>query len=109
MLQGNTTFTATSDDGIRVWVDGVLIINAWVDQGPTTYTAVRSITAGTHEVKVEYFENGGGAVAQVELDVDVIRADGHLADTRRRGDRRRAERVSDRDLLRADGPGDAHE
>ncbi len=62
---GDSTFTATADDGIRLWVDGVLVIDAWIDQGPTTYTATRTLTAGSHEVKVEYYENGGGAVAKV--------------------------------------------
>jgi Concanavalin A-like lectin/glucanases superfamily/PA14 domain len=62
---GSYDFTATADDGIRVWVDGAPVIDAWVDQAPTTYQATRSLTAGNHEVKVEYYENGGGAVAQV--------------------------------------------
>ena len=62
---GEYTFTATSDDGIRVWVDGALIIDAWKGQPPTTYTAVRTLTAGDHQVKVEYYEGGGGAVAKV--------------------------------------------
>ena len=62
---GDYTFSATADDGIRVWVDGALIIDAWVDQGPTTYTATRTLTAADHEVKVEYYENGGGAVAKL--------------------------------------------
>jgi hypothetical protein len=59
------TFTATADDGIRVWVDGSLIINAWVDQPATTYQAPLTLTAGEHEVKVEYYERGYDAVAQV--------------------------------------------
>lgn len=59
------TFTATSDDGIRVWVDGALIIDAWRAQAPTTYMATRTLPAGDHQVKVEYYEGGGGAVARV--------------------------------------------
>ena len=62
---GSHLFTARADDGIRVWVDGASLINAWRDQSPTTYQATVSLTAGTHEVKVEYYERGGGAVAQV--------------------------------------------
>jgi PA14 domain-containing protein/calcineurin-like phosphoesterase family protein len=62
---GTYTFTARADDGIRVWVDGGLIIDAWRDQAPTTYKATRTLTAGQHQVKVEYYERGGGAVAQV--------------------------------------------
>ena len=62
---GATTFTATADDGIRLYVDGTLVINAWVDQGATTYTATRTLTAGTHQVRVEYYDNEVDAVAQV--------------------------------------------
>ena len=62
---GSTTFTARSDDGVRVWIDGALIIDAWKNQAPTTYTATRTLSPGDHEVRVEYYENLGGAVAQV--------------------------------------------
>jgi hypothetical protein len=62
---GTYTFTARSDDGIRVWLDGSLIIDAWTDQPPTTYQATRTLSAGEHSVKVEYYEKGGGAVAQL--------------------------------------------
>ena len=67
---GSYQFTATADDGIRVWVDGTPVIDAWIDQAPTTYQATRSLTAGDHEVRVEYFENGGGAVARVSWQLD---------------------------------------
>jgi hypothetical protein len=62
---GDTTFTARSDDGIRVWVDGGLLIDQWNDHGATTYTARRTLAAGAHTVKVEYYDNGYDAVAQV--------------------------------------------
>jgi chitodextrinase len=62
---GTYQFTATADDGIRVWIDGVPLIDSWKDQAPTTYQAARILTAGEHVVKVEYYENGGGAVARV--------------------------------------------
>jgi len=58
-------FYARADDGIRVWVDGQRIINAWRNQPPTEYRAEKNLSAGEHEIKVEYYENGGGAVAQV--------------------------------------------
>ena len=62
---GSTTFTATADDGIRVYVDGSLVIDKWIDQSATTYTATRTLTAGAHQVKIEYYENDGDAVAKV--------------------------------------------
>jgi glucose/arabinose dehydrogenase/PKD repeat protein len=64
---GSYTFTATADDGVRVYLDGTLVIDQWRDQPPTTYTATRQVTAGNHELKVEYYERGGGAVARVNV------------------------------------------
>ena len=62
---GTYTFTARADDGIRVWVDGSQIINAWKDQSATTYQATIVLTEGQHEVKVEYYERRYDAVAQM--------------------------------------------
>jgi RHS repeat-associated protein len=64
---GTYTFSATADDGVRVYLDGVLVIDQWKNQPPTTYTASRSVTAGSHEVKMEYYEHTGGAVAKLRL------------------------------------------
>ncbi|HEV2755706.1 MAG TPA: PQQ-dependent sugar dehydrogenase [Actinomycetota bacterium] len=62
---GDYTFTARADDGIRVWVDGALVIDAWRDQSATTLSARRSLAPGLHEIKVEYYDSGWDAVAQV--------------------------------------------
>ena len=53
---GEYEFTATADDGIRVYVDGVRIIDEWRDQGATTFKARRQLAAGIHRVRVEYYE-----------------------------------------------------
>ena len=62
---GSSTFTTVSDDGVRLWVDNVLLIDRWTDHAPTTDTATQTLTAGDHDVKVEYYERGGGAVIQL--------------------------------------------
>jgi glucose/arabinose dehydrogenase len=62
---GTHTFTARTDDGMRVLVDGTPVIDDWRDQPPTTYTGTRTLAAGEHVVTIEFYENGGGAVAQV--------------------------------------------
>ena len=62
---GPYRFTATSDDGMRVWVDGALIVNEWNDHAPKTVSADRNLGSGHHLVTVEFYENGGGAVAKV--------------------------------------------
>lgn len=59
-------FTVTSDDGIRVWVDNKLVIDQWNVHPSTTYTGDVLMGEGHHLIKVEYFEEGGLAVAKVQ-------------------------------------------
>jgi hypothetical protein len=61
---GTYTFTATTDDGMRVWVGGTLLIDAWYDQS-STHTASITLSEGTYPLRVEYYEDTGFAVAQV--------------------------------------------
>ena len=61
---GSYTFSARVDDGIRVWLDDVMILDKWFDQGPTPYSVTRDVSAGEHSIQVDYYENGGGAVVQ---------------------------------------------
>jgi hypothetical protein len=63
---GTYQFTATSDDGIRIWVDGTLILDKWAVHPPETYTAEVYLSAGHHLIKVEYFEQTGLAMAKVQ-------------------------------------------
>jgi hypothetical protein len=62
---GTYRFSATSDDGVRVWVDGQHIIDAWKEQAPTLYTGTIYLGPGHHLVVVEYFERYQGATAKV--------------------------------------------
>lgn len=64
---GTYHFSVTADDGVRVYVDGTRIIDAWVDQAATTYTADYPIAAGSHTVKVELYDSGYEAVAQLTI------------------------------------------
>lgn len=61
---GNHSFKLTGDDGIRLYIDDVLVINGWKDQAVTTYTATKSLTAGVHKIRVEYYDRKGGAIAK---------------------------------------------
>jgi hypothetical protein len=60
---GSRTFTGTSDDGMRVWLDGSLIINRWTAVGTTR--ATRTVTSGQHAIRVEYHEAAGLAYARL--------------------------------------------
>ncbi len=62
----NHTFYTTSDDGVRLWVDGQLLINNWTGHPPTENTGTITLTAGQrYNVRLEYFEDDGGAVAKL--------------------------------------------
>jgi hypothetical protein len=67
LTPGSYRFTATSDDGMRVWVDGALIIDQWNDHAPQTFLADRYLDTDHHLVTVEFYENGGGAVARLSV------------------------------------------
>ena len=63
---GTYQFKVTADDGVRLWVNNVLVINQWRDQSATSYTASVSLTKGVnYPIKMEYYEKGGQAVAQL--------------------------------------------
>ncbi|MBI3957352.1 MAG: hypothetical protein HY328_00985 [Chloroflexi bacterium] len=62
---GDYTFTAISDDGIRVRIDGELVIDAWWDHSATQFTGTKYLSAGHHLVEVEYYEKSGLAVAKL--------------------------------------------
>jgi hypothetical protein len=64
---GNYTFQTTSDDGVRLWVDGILVIDNWTTHAPTTNaSAPIALKAGFYyDIKLEYFEGQAGAVAKL--------------------------------------------
>jgi len=62
--EGTYRFYARSDDGVRVWVDGQLIIDQWHDASGVTHSAERTLSTGAHTLRIEYYENGGAASIQ---------------------------------------------
>lgn len=61
------TFYTVSDDGVRVWIDGNLVIDNWTDHGSTENRSYPvALTAGhKHSIVMEYYEKSGGAVASL--------------------------------------------
>lgn len=57
---------ANSDDGVRVWVDGKLVIDNWTDHGVTLNTGKVTLRNGVPvSLRVEYYQALGDAVIQV--------------------------------------------
>lgn len=64
---GTYTFHVSSDDGVRLWVNNVLIVDKWINQSAVTWTGTTALAAGQlASVKLEYFDNLGGAMARLE-------------------------------------------
>jgi hypothetical protein len=60
------TFYEYSDDGVRLWVDGELVIDKWTQEGVVEYTGTKSLVAGTMvPIVLEYYEYGGDAAVQL--------------------------------------------
>lgn len=61
---GRYTFTAHADDGVRLWIGGYNLVDYWYDQGPTSRSKTVDLNSGEYTIEMEYYENGGGAIAQ---------------------------------------------
>nr|WP_243861062.1 PA14 domain-containing protein [Cellulomonas uda] len=60
------TFATTSDDGVRLWVDGRLVIDAWTRHARRVDTGTVALTAGQAvPIVVEYFDGTRHAVAEL--------------------------------------------
>ncbi|HYP74625.1 MAG TPA: PA14 domain-containing protein [Polyangiaceae bacterium] len=63
---GPTTFYTVSDDGVRLWVNGQLLIDNWTNHGTTENSASLTLNAGQkYDLKLEYYEATGGATARL--------------------------------------------
>ncbi len=70
--QGTYRFSARADDGVRLYVGDLLVINEWHgSSGSTTYTA-DVVMSGSDTLVVHYYEDGGKA--EIELSWQKIEA-----------------------------------
>lgn len=66
-VTGDFVFSTVSDDGVRLWIDDVLVIDNWTLHGDTVDTAdAINLQAGTlHTIRMEFYERGGGETARL--------------------------------------------
>jgi hypothetical protein len=56
------TICAVGDDGVRLWVNGELLINDWIDSSAKERCGTIALTGSqTYSLKLEYYERGGQA------------------------------------------------
>jgi beta-glucosidase len=79
---GRYTLDVASDDGVRFYFDDKLVIDDWNDHALLTNSYTVNLEANRfYKIKLEYYENGGGAIVKFgwrkpndELIVDAINA-----------------------------------
>jgi PKD repeat protein len=54
-------FQVAVDDGARLWIDGRLIIDTWLDGGAREVTADYALAGGPHSLRLEYYDKTGQA------------------------------------------------
>lgn len=60
---GTYRITTSHDDGMRIYIDGVQVHNHWIDKSAYVENFNVSLAAGTHTIRIEYYENTGDATA----------------------------------------------
>ena len=58
-------FYAFTDDGVRLWINGQLIVNQWIDQKKENIGSITLIAGQRYSIKMEFYEDGGGATAKL--------------------------------------------
>jgi hypothetical protein len=60
------TFYPRTNEGVRLWVEGRLLVDNWLDRPATEDKGTIDLMAGQfYSVVMEYYENTGGAVAEL--------------------------------------------
>jgi beta-glucosidase len=66
---GNYRLSVSSDDGVRLYIDGKLLVDRWVDRGETAdFLTMQLDSARQYDIRIEYYENTGGAAASFGWD-----------------------------------------
>jgi hypothetical protein len=60
------TFYTVSNDGVRLWINGVRVVNNWTNHGTTENSGTIALTGGKrYPVTMEYYEDTGNATARL--------------------------------------------
>ncbi len=64
---GDNTFAVLSDDGVRVWVNGIQVVNNWTNHGRTwnTFTVPDLVAGEWYDIQIDYYEDAGGATLKL--------------------------------------------
>ncbi|MFN0241921.1 MAG: right-handed parallel beta-helix repeat-containing protein [Planctomycetota bacterium] len=66
-VPGTYRLTVVSDDGVRVKLDGEMVLENWTWHAPTRDTADVVLSTGEHTLELEYFQIDGASALSIEL------------------------------------------
>lgn len=81
LMAGTYRFTAETDDGVRLYIDNVLVIDQWREQARTAHSVDVVLAGGTHSIRMEYFDHLGFAFARLSwerIDEEVLPGGGNI-------------------------------
>ncbi len=73
---GQYNFTVGGDDGYRLYIDGKIVIDNWQDQGYALRSTLRTLSSGTHDFVLEYYEKAGSS--RLSISYGIIKGDTSL-------------------------------
>jgi beta-glucosidase len=63
---GLRRLSVTTDDGVRFYIDGKLVVDSWHDRGVTSDSVTMNLEAGRpYDIRIEYYEDTGDAFASL--------------------------------------------
>ncbi len=69
-VSGRVRLGITSDDGVRLYLDGKLLVDMWVERSATTDVVTVNLEKGReYDLLIEYYENYGYAFASLGWDL----------------------------------------
>jgi hypothetical protein len=63
---GTYYFGGQADDGIRIKVNNVSVVNSWIESGGDFRSGSINLSAGVVPVEIMYYENGGGQMVNFQ-------------------------------------------
>jgi hypothetical protein len=63
---GTYWFGGNADDGIRIKINNISVVNSWTDDGGSFRSGSITLAAGVMPVEVMYYENGGGQMVNFQ-------------------------------------------
>jgi glucose/arabinose dehydrogenase len=65
-VTGTYTFYTVSNDGVRLWVNGVLIVSNWTNHGNTENSGTIALTGGQrYDIRMDYYQDLSTATARL--------------------------------------------